>query len=112
MIMTTQESLITIGIIMLATMLTRYLPFLLFPDGRETPRYVQYLGKVLPPAVLGMLVIYCYKSVDVTTGDHGLPELLAGAAVVALQLWKKNMFLSLLAGTAVYMILIRLPVFM
>ena len=112
MSMTVEQSLITIGVIMLATVLTRYLPFVLFPDGRETPKYVQHLAKVLPPAVLGMLVIYCYKSVEVTGGNHGLPEILAGVVVVALQSWKKNMFLSLLAGTACYMILIRLPVFM
>ena len=111
MTMSMQESLLTIGVIMLGTMFTRYLPFVLFPGGRSTPQFVQYLGKVLPPAVLGMLVIYCYKSVDMLSGNRGLPELLAGALVVGLQVWKKNLFASLLAGTACYMILIRLPMF-
>lgn len=106
--MTASQQLITVAAVVLGTLITRFLPFLLFPAGRETPPYVQYLGKALPPAVLGMLVIYCYKGVNFMAGNRGLPELLAGAGVVALQLWFKNLFLSLLAGTALYMLLIRL----
>lgn len=111
MTMTLQQSLITIGVIMLGTMLTRFLPFLLFPDGRPVPKYVQFLGRALPPAVLGLLVVYCYKNVSFTSGNHGLPELLAGLAVVVIHKLKKNMYLSILTGTVFYMILIRLPVF-
>jgi branched-subunit amino acid transport protein AzlD len=95
--------------ILVGTIITRFLAFAVFPAGRETPQFVQYLGRVLPPAVFGMLVIYCYKSVDVTTGNHGLPELIAGAIVVLLHKWKKNLFLSILSGVAIYMILLRLP---
>lgn len=111
MIMTVQQSLITIAVIALGTMLTRFLPFLLFPDGRPVPKYVQYLGVALPPAVLGLLVVYCYKNVNFLSGNHGLPELLAGLSVLIAHKLKKNMFLSIVVGTAVYMILIRLPVF-
>lgn len=111
MTMTVTESLIIIGVIMLGTMLTRFLPFLLFPAGRESPKYVQFLGRVLPPAVLGLLVVYCYKSVDLASGNHGIPEIAAGLVVVLLQKWRKNLFLSILVGTVLYMILIRLPVF-
>lgn len=104
--MSVSQTLITIGLVMLGTMMTRFLAFLLFPAGRSTPPYVQYLGKVLPAAVLGMLVVYCYKDVDIGGSLHGLPEFLAGAVVVLLQRWKKNIFLSLLAGTALYMLLL------
>ncbi len=111
MTMNLQQVLITVALVIAATMLTRYLPFLLFPEGRKTPAFVDYLGRVLPPAVLGMLVIYCYKTLDFTASDHGIPALLAGAGVIALQLWRKNMVLSIIGGTVLYMALIRLPVF-
>lgn len=106
--MSFSQTLLTIGLVMLGTLITRYLAFLLFPAGRSTPPYVQYLGKVLPAAVLGMLVIYCYKGVSLGGPLHGLPEFLAGAVVVLLQFWKKNLFLSLLAGTGLYMLLLAL----
>lgn len=106
--MSLSQTLITIGLVMLGTMITRFLAFLLFPAGRQTPAYVQYLGKVLPAAVLGMLVVYCYKDVDVVGSLHGLPEFLAGGVVVLLHLWKRNIFLSLLGGTCLYMLLLAL----
>ena len=109
--MTTTEILLTVGVIAAGTLFTRFFPFLVFPPGRETPDYVRFLGRALPPAVLGMLVIYCYKTLDLGTGVRVLPQLLAGAVVVVLQKWKRNLFLSILGGTALYMILIRLPVF-
>lgn len=104
--MSLSQTLITIGLVMLGTLITRYLAFLLFPAGRSTPPYVQYLGKVLPAAVLGMLVIYCYKGVDLGGPLHGIPECTAGVVVLVLQFWKKNIFLSLLAGTVLYMLLL------
>ena len=108
MMMTTSEMLITIGAIMLGTMATRFLPFILFPEGRKTPSYIVYLGKVLPYAVIGMLVVYCLKSVDVRKFPHGIPEALAIAAIVILHAWKKNTLLSIGAGTVVYMLLVQL----
>lgn len=89
-------------------MLTRFLPFLLFPAGRPTPKYIQYLGKVLPSAVFGMLVIYCLKDVSLISGSHGIPELLAVLAVTVLHLWKRQMLLSIAGGTIFYMVLLQI----
>lgn len=106
MTMTVGQSAITIAVVVLGTMLTRFLPFFVFPEGKEPPRYVLYLGKVLPYAVIGLLVVYCLKDA-VFTAFHGLPELVAMAVVAALQKWKKNMLLSIFAGTALYMLLVQ-----
>ena len=106
--MTLTQRLVTIGLCALATMLTRFLPFLLFSSRRPTPKYVQYLGKALPPAIFGMLVIYCLKSVSIVSGSHGLPELIAIAVTVGLHLWKRQTLLSIAGGTIAYMLLIQL----
>ena len=106
--MTLTQQIITIAIVVLGTMLTRFLPFLLFPAGKPTPKYVRYLGKVLPPAVFGMLVIYCLKNVSIFTGSHAIPEMLSIALVVALHLWKRQMLLSIAGGTVSYMLLVQL----
>lgn len=106
--MTVNQHIITIAAVVLGTMVTRFLPFILFPAGRPTPKYVQYLGKVLPAAALGLLVIYCLKDVNFLGGSHGLPELIAMAIVTALHFWKRNMLLSISVGTVVYMLLVQL----
>ncbi len=106
--MTVTQQLITIAVVALGTMLTRFLPFLVFPEGKPTPRYVQYIGKALPGAVFGLLVIYCLKNVSLFAGSHGLPELIAIAVVVLLHLWKRQMLLSIAAGTVCYMLLVQL----
>ena len=106
--MTLTQRLVTIGLCALATMLTRFLPFLLFSSQRPTPKYVQYLGRALPPAIFGMLVVYCLKNVSFLTGTHGLPELIAIAATAALHLSRGNMLVSIAGGTAVYMLLVQL----
>lgn len=98
---------VLIGVMALGTALLRFLPFLVFK--KETPPYIAYLGRVLPSAAIGMLVIYCFKDVSVLSAPFGLPELIAGGCVVGLQAWKRNSLLSILAGTALYMLLIRLP---
>ena len=105
--MTLSQQLITIGMVFLGTVLTRFLPFLLFPAGKPTPKYIQYLGKVLPAAVFGLLVVYCLKNVSIFAGSHGIPELLAIVVVVALHLWKRQMLLSIAGGTVCYMLLIH-----
>lgn len=107
MTMTFAEQIITIAVVIAGTMLTRFLPFILFPAGRPTPSYVQYLGKVLPAAALGLLVVYSIKDVHFLSGSHGAPELFAIAIVALLHIWKRNMFLSIAAGTFVYMLLIQ-----
>lgn len=105
--MTLTEQIITIGMVVLGTIITRFLPFLLFPAGKPVPRYVQYLGKALPSAVFGLLVIYCLKNVNLMQGSHGIPELLSLAAVAALHLWKRQMLLSIAGGTVFYMALVQ-----
>lgn len=106
--MTVAEQIITIAIIALATMLVRFLPFMLFPAGKPTPKYIQYLGKVLPAAVFGLLVVYCLKDVSIFSGSHGLPELIAIAVVILLHLWRRQMLLSIAGGTVCYMLLVQL----
>ena len=106
--MTLVQQLVTIAMVALGTVLTRFLPFWLFPAGKPTPPFIRYLGRVLPPAALGLLVIYCVKDVPFVAGRwHGLPELLSMSLVTALHLWRKNMFLSIAAGTACYMLLVQ-----
>lgn len=106
--MTFTQQIITISMVVIGTMLTRFLPFIIFPAGKPTPRYIQYLGKVLPAAVFGMLVIYCLKDVNVFAGSHGIPELLAIVMVIILHLWKRQMLLSIAGGTVCYMLLVQL----
>lgn len=106
--MTTTEQIMTIAAVILATMLTRFLPFLIFPAGKPTPSYIQYLGKVLPSAVFGLLVIYCLKDVSLWAGNHAIPEFLAIAVVVGLHVWKRQMLLSIAGGTICYMLLVQL----
>ena len=89
------------------TMLTRFLPFWVFPEGKPLPGWLDYLGKVLPCAMMGMLVVYCLKGVELTAPPFGLPEALGVAAVAALHCWKNNTLLSIAGGTAVYMVLVQ-----
>lgn len=89
------------------TQLTRWLPFLLFPENKQPPAVITYLGKVLPAAVMGLLVVYCLRNTDLLEAPHGLPELLAVAAVVVLHQWKSNVLLSIAGGTALYMLLVQ-----
>ena len=103
---TVSHSAILVAVMSAVTVLLRALPFLVFR--KKVPAYVTYLGRVLPPAIIGMLVIYCLKDTTVTAAPFGAPELIAGALVVLLQAWKRNALLSILSGTAVYMLLIRL----
>lgn len=106
--MTIAQQIITIGLCVLGTMTTRYLPFIIFKENRETPAFVQYLGKLLPSAVFGMLVIYCLKDVSFFSGLHGLPELIAILVTGALHLFKRQMLLSIAGGTICYMLLIHI----
>ncbi|SFL74476.1 branched-chain amino acid transporter permease [Pelosinus propionicus] len=106
--MTLTQQLITITMVVLGTMITRFLTFAAFPTDRPTPKYVQFLGTVLPSAVLGLLVIYCFKNVKFYSGSHGVPELMASAVVALLHVWKKNMLLSIAGGTILYMVLVQL----
>ncbi len=105
--MTVPQQLLTIAAVVLGTMATRFLPFLLFPAGKPTPKYIQYLGKALPAAVFGLLVVYCLRNVTPFSGSHGLPELISIVLVVILHLWKRQMLLSIAGGTVCYMALVQ-----
>ena len=105
--MTLTEQIITIAMGVIGVQFCRWLPFWVFPANRPIPEYIRYLGKVLPAAMFGMLVVYCYKNVDIFSAYHGLPDFIAGALVVGLHFWKKNMFLSISAGTIFYMFLVQ-----
>lgn len=106
--MTLVQQIITIAMCVLATMTTRFLPFLVFSDKKPTPKYVQYLGKALPAAVFGLLVVYCLKNTDLAGPSHGLPGLISVAVTAAVHLWKRNMLLSILIGTVCNMLLVQL----
>ena len=100
-------SFLIIVVVALTTFATRVTPFLLFPKGKEIPKTIQYLGKVLTPAVIGMLVVYCLKETKVMESPHGIPELSAVLVTVILHVWKRNNLLSIGAGTVLYMFLIQ-----
>lgn len=106
--MTLTQQIITIGMVILGTVLTRSLPFLMFPAGKPTPGYIRYLGTVLPPAVFGLLVVYCLKHVSLPAGSHGIPELMSILIVIGLHVWKRRMLLSVAGGTLCYMLLVQL----
>ncbi|MFP3154218.1 AzlD domain-containing protein [Lachnospiraceae bacterium ZAX-1] len=101
------RSILIIVLVAATTFFTRAVPFVIFPKDREVHPVIAYLGKALPPAVIGMLVIYCFKSVSIGKFPFGLPELIAGVAVVALHIWKRNNLLSIGIGTILYMILVQ-----
>lgn len=101
--MTPLQQAVVIGMVVLGTVLTRFLPFLLFPAGKTAPTYIRYLGQVLPSSALGLLVIYCYRNVDLFGGGRGIPELLGSIAVIGLHLWRRSMILSIAGGTLAYL---------
>ena len=105
--LTMVQTLVILLAVAAGTQITRWLPFVLFPENREPPKVVAYLGRVLPPAMMGLLVVYCLRSVDLLSGSHGLPEAIAVAVIAALHLWKRNVLLSIAGGTAVYMLLVQ-----
>lgn len=105
--MTTSQQIMTIGAVIAATMLTRFLPFLLFPANKTTPEQVKYLGRVLPPAIFALLVVYCLRDVNFFTGNHAVPELIAIVFIAFLHFWQRQMLLSIAGGTILYMFLVQ-----
>ncbi|MDF2986080.1 MAG: AzlD [Eubacterium sp.] len=106
--MTISQEIITIAICVFGTMSTRFLPFMIFSSKKPTPKYIQYLGKALPSAIFGMLVIYCLKNINIVAGSHGMPELISILVTMALHKWRRQMLLSIAGGTVCYMLLIQL----
>ncbi len=101
------ETFILILAVALGTIITRFTPFILFPEHKKHPAVIAYLSKVLPPAMMGLLVVYCLKSVSLFTYPYGIPEGIAVTAVAALHIWRRNVFLSIAGGTALYMFLVQ-----
>ncbi len=105
--MTSSQIAAMIAAVALGTMMTRFLPFFVFSGKKPVPKYVEYLGKALTGAALGLLVIYGFKNVNVLAGSHGLPELISLVVIVLLHIWRRNMLLSIAAGTGLYMLLVN-----
>ena len=105
--MTLSQQIITISICIGGTMLTRFLPFILFNEKRKTPTFIQYVGKYLPSAVFGMLVVYCLKNIQIFQGTHGIPEMISVIITDILHIWKRQMLFSITGGTVCYMLLIH-----
>jgi branched-subunit amino acid transport protein AzlD len=105
--LTPAETILTILAVALGAMATRFTPFLLFPENRQPPETISYLGRVLPPAMIGFLVVYCFKGVSVTLSPYGIPELISIVFIILLHRWKGNVLLSIAGGTAVYMFLVQ-----
>ena len=102
-----EVSLLIIALVAITTFATRVIPFLVFPKGKEIPKTIQYLGKVLTPAVIGMLVVYCLKSTPVLRAPYGIPELISVVVVAVLHIWKGNNLISIGVGTVLYMFLVQ-----
>lgn len=105
--MTTWEALITVAVIAVGTLATRSFAFFLFPAGKTTPRYISYLGKVLPCATIALLIVYCVKHVQPLEAPYGLPEFISIVLVALTQYFLRNTLLSIVSGTVVYMLLVQ-----
>ena len=102
------HSALIVAVVALVTIGLRFLPFVVFSGNKQTPPFVAYLGRVLPYAIMGMLVVYCLRNTSIRTAPHGLPELISCALVAGLHLWKRNTLISIVGGTACYMLLVQL----
>lgn len=105
--LTTGQAIASIAVMAVITFLTRALPFVLFDRGEAPPKIVLYLGRVLPPAVIAMLIVYCLRDVSFAAPVGWVPPLVAGAVTVGLHLWKHNNLLSIFGGTVLYMALVQ-----
>ena len=102
------HSVLLVAVTALVTIAIRFLPFLIFGDRRKTPAFISYLGKVLPYAIMGMLVVFCLKGISFADAPHGIPELAASLLVVVLHVWKRSTLISIVGGTAFYMFLVQM----
>ena len=105
--MNNTHTALIITVTAIVTIILRFLPFIVFSGKRKTPPFITYLGKVLPYAIMGMLVVFCLKGVSVTSAPYGIPELIATVVVVVLHVLKRNTLLSIIGSTAVYMVLVQ-----
>ncbi|MDV3425918.1 MAG: AzlD domain-containing protein [Bacillota bacterium] len=107
MYLTPVQTIIMILAIAAGTMITRFLPFIIFPENKEIPAFITYLGKALPAAMMGLLVVYCLKGISVLNAPFGAPEFLSIITIILLHKWKNNVLLSIGSGTIVYMLLVQ-----
>lgn len=105
--MTKERALSIILLVAVCTLITRLIPFVLFGRKRQVPKAVEYLGQILPPAIMATLVVYCLKEADLFSASHGIPEFVSVAVTALLHVWKRNVLLSIAAGTACYMFLVQ-----
>ena len=103
----TSHAIGIVAVASLVTMAIRAFPFIVFPENKELPNFLVYLSRVLPSAIMGMLIVYCFRNTDIQAGAHGLPELIATSIVVGSYLWKKNILISIAVGTVCYMIMVQ-----
>lgn len=106
--MDNMQAIMVIAVAGLVTVLLRFLPFIIFSGNKETPEVINYLGKVLPYAIMAMLVVYCLKGTSFTAFPYGIPEAVSCLVVVLLHLWKRNTLISIVGGTLCYMVLVQL----
>lgn len=106
--MTDLNAALMIAVIAAVTIALRFIPFLIFRGDQKTPEAITYLGKVLPYAIMGMLVVFCLKGVSLTSGSHGIPEAAACVLTALLYWWRRNTLLSIVGGTVCYMVLIQM----
>ena len=102
------HSALIVAVVALVTIALRFLPFVIFSGNKQTPPFVAYLGRVLPYAIMGMLVVYCLRNVNLLAAPHGAPEFIACLVVAGLHLWKRSTLISIIGGTAAYMLLVQL----
>ena len=105
--LTTGQAIAAIAVMAVVTFLTRAIPFLLFDRGDSPPKLVLYLGRVLPPAIIAMLIIYCLQDISFATPAGWAPQMISVAVVAALHIWKKNTLISIFGGTILYMVLVQ-----
>lgn len=105
--LTAGQTMIMILVIAAGTMITRFTTFILFPENKKPPQMISYLGNVLPPAMMGLLVVYCLKDVSIKQAPFGIPEAIAIVFLVLIHKWKGNVLLSIGGATALYMLLVQ-----
>ena len=102
-----QQIIMVIAVMTLVTIALRFLPFLVFDRGEQLPKWISYLGKALPPAVMSMLLVYCLRNINLAAANHGLPELICIGVTMLLHNWKRNTLLSIGVSTLLYMFLVQ-----
>ncbi len=106
--MSNYHSAAIVSVVALVTILLRFLPFIIFNGKAKTPRFIEYLGKVLPYAIMGMLVVYCLKGISFVKAPYGIPELVSCALTALVYAWKRNTLFGIVAGTLCYMVFVQL----